>query len=359
MKVAVLGAGGMGGGVISELKKIPEVTGIIAMDVRPERVEQLRKEGVTATTNLREALEDPEVGVAFVTSSNVAHKELTLAAFEHNKAVLCEKPIATTLKDSRFMVEEAERRKQFFQIGFELRYSSMYTQIKKWIDEGLLGTVVNTRFTYMCSEFHGKGSWRNKLATGGSMFGEKLCHYVDLPRWWVGSPVKDVYTVCAPNVVPYYEVRDNYHTTYRFESGAVSQISFVMYMAQTFGGDPLKDILSQQQGDGHELRCHVIGTKGAAEGDAFYRTLKRWEFGDSPKSMTSKLAETIRWDHTEDNARIHNGTDQTIDVIRRVREGRPPMTPARDALETMRLVFAADLSADRGEPVAMKSLPED
>jgi len=44
------------------------------------------------------------------------------------------------------------------------------------------------------------------------MFGEKLSHYVDLPRWWVGSPVTEVHSVCAPNLVPYYEVRDNYYT---------------------------------------------------------------------------------------------------------------------------------------------------
>ena len=38
------------------------------------------------------------------------------------------------------------------------------------------------------------------------MFGEKLSHYVDLPRWWIGSPVVEVYATCAPNIVPYMEV---------------------------------------------------------------------------------------------------------------------------------------------------------
>jgi len=61
---------------------------------------------------------------------------------------------------------------------------------------------VNTQFTYICSEFHRKGSWRNHKATGGSMFGEKLSHYVDLPRWWIGADIDTVFSVCAPNIIP-------------------------------------------------------------------------------------------------------------------------------------------------------------
>jgi predicted dehydrogenase len=356
MKVAVLGAGGMGYGVALGYARRPGVDEVIAMDINPDRLRSLQgRERIRTTTNLAEALDDPAVKLALITASNDAHYPLAMAAFAAGKAVLCEKPIANTLADARRMVEEAERRGLFFQIGFELRYSRLYTQVKEWIDAGLLGQVVNTQCTYLCSEFHHKGSWRNRKASGGSMFGEKLCHYVDLPRWWIGSPVTEVYTACAPNVVPYYEVRDNYHTTYRFANGAVSQLTFVMYVGETFAGDPLQNVVTQQQGDGHQLTYLVVGTKGAAATDVFYRTLKRWEFGDSPKCMTSRLVETRTWDAKDDSAWFHNGDDQHADILRRVANGLPPMTPARDAYETMRLVFAAEQSADTGQPIELTS----
>jgi len=214
MKVAVLGAGAMGGTVIEHLQKCDRVGEITAYDIRAERVAQLRKQyGVKAVTNLKEILADAEIPLVFITASNDAHKDLTLQSIEAGKSVMCEKPMANTLADSRAMVKAAEKKGSFFQIGFELRYSKLYTKVKDWIDAGLLGEVVNSHCYYICSEFIGKGSWRNKKSTGGSMFGEKLSHYVDLPRWWVGTsvPVKDVYAVCSPNVIPYYEVRDNYH----------------------------------------------------------------------------------------------------------------------------------------------------
>ena len=354
MKVAVLGAGGMGGTVIDHLKHTEGVEEIIAQDIREERVKELReKVGVKAYVELEPILKDDSIPLVFITSSNDAHKPLTLAALEAGKAVMCEKPMAVTLADARAMVETAESREAFLQIGFELRYSKLYTKVKDWVDQGLLGQVVNTHCYYICSEFHHKGSWRNKQATGGSMFGEKLSHYVDLPRWWIGSEVADVSSVCAPNVIPYYEVHDNYHTTYRFQNGAVSHLTFMMAPGATFKGDPLQDVIDQQRGDGHALRYLVVGTQGCAETDVFYRTIKRWEFGDSPECLTSTWVENLTWDKSEDHVYFHNTLDQTRDIVRRVREGLPPATPASDAYETMRLCFAAEESADHGERVSL------
>lgn len=354
MKVAILGAGGMGGSVIKHLKQCELVEGIVAVDISEERARATgERHNVEATTDLGHVLADPQIPLVFVTASNDAHMTLTLQALAAGKAVMCEKPMAVTLANARAMVDAAESCNGFLQIGFELRYSKLYTQVKEWIDAGLLGEVNNTQCTYISSEFHGKGSWRNKLATGGSMFGEKLSHYVDLPRWWIGSDVTDVYTACAPNVIPYYEVRDNYHTTYRFANGAVSQLTFMMAVGATFRGDPLQDVISQQHGDGHALRYLVAGTKGAAEADVFTRTIKRWEFGDSPKCMTSTWVETLTWDPAEDHLYFHNTLEQTKDIVYRVQHGLPPKTSARDAYETMKLCFAADESADRGEVVKL------
>ena len=274
MKAAVLGVGGMGRGPMSECRESGLFTDVIGYDIDPASFEWMKENNHSCSENLDAILDDPEVGLVFVTSSNGAHKPLVMAALKAGKAVMCEKPIATTLADAREMVEEAEKRGLFFQIGFELRYSKLYMMVKDWADQGVLGEVMNTQCTYICSEFHHKGSWRNKLATGGGMFGEKLSHYVDLPRWWIGSRVTEVYSACAPNVIPYYEVRDNYHTSYKFENGAVSQLTFHMAVGETFDGDPLRDHIEQQKEDGHALRYLIVGTKGAASLDVFHRRIK-------------------------------------------------------------------------------------
>lgn len=356
LKVAVIGLGGNGTHKLRVLANCNRVNGLIGMDLDSERTAVVAGElGIPTTTNLDEILTDTAVKLVFVSSSNDAHKELTLAAMASNKAVLCEKPMANTLADAHEMVEAAEQGEQFLEIGFEARHSKLYATIKKWIDAGLLGEVVNTHCKYISSEFWGRNSWRVTSEGCGNMFGEKLSHYVDLPRWWIGAEVTEVYSVCAPTVVPYFEVNDNYHTTYKFSNGAVSHITFMMAPAATFRGDPLQDVIEQQEGDGHVLRFLICGTRGAAETDVFGRTIKRWQFGDSEHGMTSDLVETLTWQPADDHLYFHNTTDHTLDIVRRVDEGLPPSCPAPDAYETTRLCFAAEHSAAIGKPVQMSS----
>jgi predicted dehydrogenase len=357
IEVAVLGGGQMGGHVIEHLGDSPLVRGITVFDRHPERMEQLKQRyGVEPSQSLESVLENPAIKLVFITASNNAHKELSIAALEAGKAVMCEKPMATTLADAEAMVETAERTRGFLQVGFELRYSHLYNSVRNWINEGLLGRVLNTHCIYCSSAWGRHDVWRAKSKSSGGMFGEKLSHYVDLPRWWIGETVEEVYATCAPNVIPYYEVHDNYHCTYRFKNGAVSHLTFMMGPAATFKGDPLQNAVSQQSGDGHMLRYMVYGEKGAAETDVFPRTIKRWEFGENDYGQTSEWVQRETWSPEQDFAYFHNTHDQALDIVRRVVEGEPPRISPQDALETTRLCFAAELSAKENRPVRLDEL---
>ena len=338
----------MGQTVIRHLLESPYIEKIYIYDINPDSLNKAKEidEKVELVFNIDEILGNSDILVTFIASANHTHKDLTISCLKAGKAVLCEKPMATNWADAVEMVETAERLNCFLQIGFEMRYSKLYTTVKKWIDDGLLGDVLNTHCDYCCSEFHGKGSWRNKKKTAGGMFMEKLCHYVDAPRWWIGDKVEDVFSVCAPNIVKYKEVHDNFHTICRYSQGQVSELTFMMGPAETFDGDPLQDVMDQQKEDGHALRFFIYGTKGAAETDVFKRSLKRWEFGDSSKCFTSKLVECRTWEKDEDHFYFHNTTDQTLDVVERVVKGCSTKTSARDSLESMRVSYAAELSAD-------------
>jgi len=354
MKVAILGIGGMGETVIEHLKDLTNIQ-VKTFDIQSEKVSALKSRGIDATDRLDEIINDKEIPLVFVTASNDAHYELTMRSLQAGKAVMCEKPMALTLSDAQKMVDVSKNCKSFLQIGFELRYSKLYTRMKEWIDAGLIGKVVNTNCYYIACAWE-KDIWRIKKGPCGGMFGEKLSHYVDLPRWWIGSDVTDVFSCSAPNTVPYFEIRDNYHTTYRFSNGAVSHLTFMMGPAAHFVGDPLQDMVTQQIGDGHYLKYLVVGDKGAIEAEVFGRTLRRWEFSDSPDYMISSLVEELTWDSSEDHYYFHNTHDQTLDIINRVEKGLPPKTSASDALETMKLCFAAEKSSDTGKLVQLNDI---
>lgn len=357
MKVAVLGCGKMGRNVIRHLRQFEEPLRILAFDTCREALSATREQtGAACTEHLDDVLDDPQVRLVFIAAANAAHHDLTIAALRAGKAVLCEKPMATTLEDAGDMVAEAEKSGAFLQIGFELRYSTLYTTVKDWIEAGRLGEVRHIQCNYICSEFWGPHSWRvSKQA--GSMFGEKLSHYVDLPCWWTGCAVESVYAVTSPNVVPYFQVQDNYQASLKFEGGAVSHLTFMMPFASTSAGDPLMDSLNRQKDDGHELRYLIMGSAGGVETNVFHRFLKRWEYRLVDGKFQSELAETIRWEPEEDHFYFHNTTGQTWDVVRRMRDGLPPKTPARDSLATMRVCEAVELSILNSESIGGTGSP--
>jgi predicted dehydrogenase len=350
MEAAIIGFGRMGQHVLKAIEDHPLLRKIHLVDPNPADAFPADSRFVKHK-DCEQILADPEVRLVFITSPNHTHGELAIRALGAGKAVMLEKPMANTLRESEEIVRAAEAKQAFLQVGFELRYSKLYSTVKDWCAAGLLGDIVNTHCLYICSEFHGKNSWRNDTDSGGSMFGEKLCHYVDLPRWWTGSEIVEVQAVSAPNVVPYYQVNDNYHCTWKHASGAVGHLSFVMYLAETYEGDPLDNAVTLQADDGHELRYLVIGTKGAAETNVFRRLIRRWEFGDSEKCMTSKIVEKLTWKEDEDHRFFHDTTTQARDIVERVFHGRKPYTPARDSLNTMAVVDAVDRAVATGKPV--------
>ena len=350
--VAVLGLGGMGGTHVDAAKASPYVRNIYGYEPDPARAALRGKElGVNATSDLNSILNNPEVKFVSIASTNNSHAELTEKSLRAGKAVLCEKPMGETLAEAKRMIEVEKATGGFLQIGFELHYSKLYMMVKDWIDQGLIGTPVNCHCRYYASEFHCKNTWRS--LSKGTLIGEKLSHYLDLQRWWMGSPVEEVFSMSAPSVVDYYNHPDNHQISLRFQNGAISNLNFVVYIGETDHTDPLLEMLEKQADDGHYLQYHIFGTKGAIETDVFRRRIRRWEFSDSPKQLVSKIVEKITFPKEEDQIWFHNTHGQNVRIAELVAKGLPPENPAADSYETMKVGFAAEMSEREKRVVKM------
>ncbi len=353
--VAVLGLGGMGGTHVGAAKASPHVRNIYGYEPDPARAALKGGElGVKATSNLDSILDNPAIKLIYIAAINPVHAELAIKSLRAGKAVMCEKPIAETLEDSGRVIDAERETGNFLQIGFELHYSKIYMTAKEWIDQGLIGKVVNCQCRYFCSEFHSRNTWRSN--SKGTLIGEKLSHYIDLQRWFVGSPVDEVFSMNAPNVVDYFNHPDNHQISMRFKSGAVSNLNFVMYLAESDHHDPLLEMLEKQSDDGHFLQYHIMGTKGAIETDVFRRRIRRWEFTDSPERLVSKIAEKITYAAKDDMEWIHNTHGQNIRITELVANGLPPENPASDSFETMKAGFAAEISEREKRVVKLTEL---
>ena len=110
-----------------------------------------------------------------------------------------------------------------------------------------------------------------------------------MQRWFIGENFENVYSLSAPKTVPYFNHRDNHQILTRYPGGKVGVLNFIMFIAESFNEDPLKDMLVKQSDDGHALQYHICGLKGAAEVDVFRRRVRRWEFTDGEENLITAL----------------------------------------------------------------------
>lgn len=352
---AVLGLGNMGITHVEAAKASPYIKKLIGYDPNEEIAKKRGMElDIATTTNLKSILDDRDIGIVYIACPNEFHCELTIASLQAGKNVLCEKPMGITLDEASLMLQAEKEAEGFLTIGFECRYSKMYTTVKDWIDKGLIGRPLNTHCDYHCSESHMKGSWRSKHS--GTLIAEKLSHYLDLPRWWISDEVVDVISMSAPNFVTYFKHPDNHQIMYKFKNGAISSLNFVMGAAESFDGDVLMDVLDRQAEDGHRLSYLICGTKGAIETDVFRRRVRRWEFVDGPDKLMSEIVETVSFTKDEDLEWFHNTYGHNMKIAELVANGQPPLISAKDSLDTMKLVFAAEMSERENRIVRLSGI---
>ncbi|MBO4344672.1 MAG: Gfo/Idh/MocA family oxidoreductase, partial [Victivallales bacterium] len=142
INVAVLGLGGMGETHVGSAKDSQYVDKIYGYEPDAERRDARSKELGITPMGLEEILADPSINMVTIAAVNEAHLALAEAALKAGKAVMCEKPMGTTLGEAKQILDAKNKYNGFLQIGFELHYSDMYTTVKKWIDDGLVGDVV-------------------------------------------------------------------------------------------------------------------------------------------------------------------------------------------------------------------------
>ena len=124
----MFGIGIIGCGKIAQVRHIPEYAAhpeaklVGFYDINQQRAAELAaKYGGRAYATVEELLAEPEIQAVSICAANFAHAELTIAALNAGKHVLCEKPMATNLADCEAMVQAADANGKFLMIGHNQR----------------------------------------------------------------------------------------------------------------------------------------------------------------------------------------------------------------------------------------------
>jgi predicted dehydrogenase len=198
--VAVIGAGMVGRAHANAYRNASTVFGLeqpgprlvaIADVHEPFAADAARRYGFERTeTDWRAVVAAPDVHAVSVAVANSLHREIVEAAFAAGKHVLCEKPLAPSVRDGQAMVGAAEAAPgQVGAVGFTFRRSPAINAIKQQV-EGSLGAVRHVVGNYWCDygfDPQRPMSWRYQGGPGSGVLADIGSHLVDLAEFFCGD----------------------------------------------------------------------------------------------------------------------------------------------------------------------------
>ena len=182
-----------------------------------------REYGGTPYENFDAFLKHRPMDLVIIGSPSGLHAEQGIAAARQGLHVLTEKPIEVSVARADALIAAAKQSGVELGVIFQDRTKPHILQLKKWIDDALLGKVlfIDARVKwYRPPEYYAKSRWRGTLALdgGGALINQGV-HTVDLLLWLLG----DVARVQARTATLLHkiEAEDTAVATLEFESGAL------------------------------------------------------------------------------------------------------------------------------------------
>jgi UDP-N-acetyl-2-amino-2-deoxyglucuronate dehydrogenase len=313
-----------------------------ACDLDPTRLPSVQ--AARRTSDAAEVFADPSVDLVCVCTQHPAHAGLVEAALAAGKHVLCEKPLASTPRDLRRIVDAASAHPRLIASGvFQHRYAPLARRLRQLVAEGAFGTITTLDVDFACTRnepYYAADSWRGKrIAEGGGVAINQGIHTIDLGLWLVGAEVRQVSGRVRRRRLACIEVEDLFEAQAICSGGLVADLR-----ADNDGVTPWKQRIvvrgsrgSFTLGDGHRLEA-VEHTSGGIR--------------EELQALDTCNFKGKRLGGGKDVYGYHHAL-QVADVLEAIRTGRRPMVTVADAMQTNAVVLAAYQSTTVGGPVEL------
>lgn len=190
MRVAVVGAGSMGGGHARLLARMPEVDELLVVDAVASRATAVADEVAGRALEHDDALDAADAVV--VATPAELHAVTVEAALDRGLPVLCEKPLTADLRSTTALVRRIEEVGAHVEVGFQRRHDLAYVAARERIVDGSAGRVHLLHLTAHDPQTAPRlpNAWLPDDAA--PPFLHSWIHDFDLVRWLTGQEVVEV-----------------------------------------------------------------------------------------------------------------------------------------------------------------------
>jgi len=191
--VAVIGCGGMGSMNLKDFQSMPEVEIRMLCDVdsrqsaKAARLVTGNKPDVVS--DFRRVLDRKDIDAVVVATPDHWHAYIAIHACEAGKDVYVEKPIATSVREGRLMLDAGRRHNRVMQVGIQQRSGCHFQRAVELVQSGAIGTVV-----YAEAWNHG----HNPGGSAGTPQADRCPPELDWDMWLGPAPVREYQTNIHP-----------------------------------------------------------------------------------------------------------------------------------------------------------------
>lgn len=244
MRVGLLGVGRIGTSHAQVVQQHPDVESMVVADALPGRAriaaEQLGCESVDKVADVFSAGLDAVV----ITTATDSHAELIVAGARAGLPVFCEKPVALTIEQTKWVLDEVNEAGVQVQIGFQRRFDDGYRTARQALLDGKIGDLHRAHVVTGDQE----PPHADYIPKSGGFFRDCSIHDFDILRWVTGREVVDVMTFGSNRGADFFR-----------EAGDVDNAAGVLRLDD----DTLVTLQgSRYNGGGHDVRMELAGTKG-------------------------------------------------------------------------------------------------
>lgn len=182
----------IGGGLISAKhiegsKNISNGNLVALCDTNPERKALAEELNIPFFSDYREMITQADLEGVIDGTPNQFHAEVGMACAKHGIHVLTEKPIASTLKDGKRLVEAVEQSGINLLVGHHRRYFPLIKRAREIVQSGELGQLIGVTVLWalMKPDNYFEVAWRSQKGAGPVLI--NIIHEVDNLRYICGD----------------------------------------------------------------------------------------------------------------------------------------------------------------------------
>ncbi|MBE6364514.1 MAG: Gfo/Idh/MocA family oxidoreductase [Lentisphaerae bacterium] len=284
----IIGCGNMGSAHAQMMQKIGNVELVAVCDINEKAFERIPadiRSKIKCYTDVNEFFAHDGLQAVLIAVPHYFHVDLAIAAMEHGKHIIVEKPISVHKAEAQRLIDAAEKYPELVRSAmFNQRTLPAHRKLKALIDGGELGKInrVNWIITdwFRTQRYYDSGDWRATWAgEGGGVLLNQCPHQLDLMQWLFGLPE----LVSAQVKIGKYhdiEVEDEVNAYLEYANGCVG--NFITTTGEAPGTNRLEVTAERgrvilENGELHFLRNEVETSVQIRESEFGFKKPETWD----------------------------------------------------------------------------------